>query len=1044
MNHSCSLKGTGALAMILALTLTALAQTANATEEPPFSAGEGTREEPYEIASAEELDLIRDYPQAHFVLTAHIDLGQPPWNTDQGWVPIGAMHGDGQSLNYDWEHEDNILFTGSLNGNGYVISGLTINRPEIEYVGLFANAYGAHFEHLRLEHVEVHAGSYVGALVGIAYETHIDSTFASGVLTADNWRTYAGGIAGFLGEQSHLKGCHSSVSVSGVPGKSNRYIGGISGQLHNSTITGSYADGTISGYNWVGGITGQVLGEDALLQDSYSSAIVQGISLYAGGVAGTLHTGTIRNSHASGPISGGHYVGGLIGHNTNGKVLRSHATGTVYGTHENIGGLAGGNRLDLAIIEDSYATGSVFSERYNVGGLVGNNYHGAIIRRSFSTGNVTGSSTVGGLVGINGTVNDNRASIIEDSYATGNVTANFWTGGLVGRLVSKLVGVPVIARSYTTGHVTPYASESGPLVGVTQSTTQELPSVYVVDSFYNFDNSGLPHNDIGTGVSAAALMSDTTFARWNLTDIWQIEHEHTYPWLVWQQEPGGFNLAQPLQLHTVVDAGALRLHWHAPVFGSPQAYKVYIDGEPVAQTTAETWTHASASLYETSRFEVAALYADNLQSAFSNVAEGTLHGGFAGGSGLPDDPFLVSTADELFFVRYHRNSHFKLVDPIDLQGYSGPGGQAGQGGWKPIGDQGADALFAGYFDGAELVISNLHIHRPDTDNTGLFGYLQNATIKNMVLLNAQVTGMRNTGGLAGYIGDNTLISNCHVHGVVKGNEQEEWNNDEVGGLVGRSEYSTIERSSTDGQVVASTSSHVGGLVGRQQYSTIRNSYSHSSVTGDRITGGLIGWNYIAGLVEYSYATGQVQGREAVGGLAGNTWPIQGQQATTRTSYWDTERSGTDESSGGTGRTTAQMTYPYDEQTYDGWDFEEVWIADTEGSVNNGYPYLIDTGNLPVNASPVAEAPQHTFSLEQNYPNPFNPVTRLTYTLPEAADVQLTVYSVMGQRVYTLHQGPQAAGRHTVHFDASHLASGVYIYRLQAGSHVQTRQMTLIK
>ncbi len=98
---------------------------------------------------------------------------------------------------------------------------------------------------------------------------------------------------------------------------------------------------------------------------------------------------------------------------------------------------------------------------------------------------------------------------------------------------------------------------------------------------------------------------------------------------------------------------------------------------------------------------------------------------------------------------------------------------------------------------------------------------------------------------------------------------------------------------------------------------------------------------------------------------------------------------------------------------------------------------------PTSTGPGIDAPVE-FALNQNYPNPFNPTTNISFSLPEAGDVSLEVYNVQGQRVATLVSGSRSAGAHTVTFDATHLASGIYLYRLQSGSQVQTQKMMLVK
>jgi len=84
------------------------------------------------------------------------------------------------------------------------------------------------------------------------------------------------------------------------------------------------------------------------------------------------------------------------------------------------------------------------------------------------------------------------------------------------------------------------------------------------------------------------------------------------------------------------------------------------------------------------------------------------------------------------------------------------------------------------------------------------------------------------------------------------------------------------------------------------------------------------------------------------------------------------------------------------------------------------------------------------ALNQNYPNPFNPSTVISYDLPEASDVTIQVYDMTGRQVATLVNSRMEAGTHEVTFNAGNLASGVYIYRLQAGEHMLTRKLTLIK
>jgi hypothetical protein len=92
----------------------------------------------------------------------------------------------------------------------------------------------------------------------------------------------------------------------------------------------------------------------------------------------------------------------------------------------------------------------------------------------------------------------------------------------------------------------------------------------------------------------------------------------------------------------------------------------------------------------------------------------------------------------------------------------------------------------------------------------------------------------------------------------------------------------------------------------------------------------------------------------------------------------------------------------------------------------------------------------TYKLFQNFPNPFNPGTQIIYSLKNESSVTLTVYDILGRKVTTLVNNIQNAGQHIVSFNATNLASGIYIYQLQAESpgsgdkFISTRKMILLK
>jgi len=85
-----------------------------------------------------------------------------------------------------------------------------------------------------------------------------------------------------------------------------------------------------------------------------------------------------------------------------------------------------------------------------------------------------------------------------------------------------------------------------------------------------------------------------------------------------------------------------------------------------------------------------------------------------------------------------------------------------------------------------------------------------------------------------------------------------------------------------------------------------------------------------------------------------------------------------------------------------------------------------------------------FNLFQNFPNPFNPSTTIHYAIKERSSVELVLYDVLGRKVEVLINEEQDAGYYKAKFNAGRLASGIYFYRIQAGSFVETKKMILLK
>jgi hypothetical protein len=118
---------------------------------------------------------------------------------------------------------------------------------------------------------------------------------------------------------------------------------------------------------------------------------------------------------------------------------------------------------------------------------------------------------------------------------------------------------------------------------------------------------------------------------------------------------------------------------------------------------------------------------------------------------------------------------------------------------------------------------------------------------------------------------------------------------------------------------------------------------------------------------------------------------------------------------------------------------------TAGSFDIYAQQINASGQLGVVTSveDLSSATPQEFHLDQNYPNPFNPSTNINYSIPQSGLVSLKVYDVLGKEVATLVNEEKTAGSYEVEFNALQLSSGIYFYKLQAGSFVETKKMILI-
>jgi len=215
--------------------------------------------------------------------------------------------------------------------------------------------------------VSTNADSYnnVGGLIGYVrpFSGEITNSFATGDVEAIS--NNVGGLVGYLSVNGRSTTVTNSYATGTVTGKEN--VGGLVGNYHTSSgsynhlfIKDSYATGDVYGEKQVGGLIGVQNGQNATLQKSYAIGNVNATGDYAGGFIGqALGQTTIKDAYARGAVNGENHVGGFIGDNQASTIQNGYATGAVDGTGTNVGGFMGTDQRgnNIANFYDQQTTG---------------------------------------------------------------------------------------------------------------------------------------------------------------------------------------------------------------------------------------------------------------------------------------------------------------------------------------------------------------------------------------------------------------------------------------------------------------------------------------------------------------------------------------------------------------------------------------------------------------------------------------------------------------------------------------------------------------
>jgi hypothetical protein len=316
--------------------------------------GTGTETNPYQINTLDNLLWLSTNSSSwssHFIQTSDIDASETVnWNYGEGFSPIGNAAN---------------RFTGSYDGQDYIIHSLYIYRPFNYNIGLFGYLNNAMITNINTMDADVWGAMLVGAVSGYCSNTLITNCSSSGAVNG------GGRLGGIIGEcqSSSLQNCFSSIV--------NDYnvvnhVGGIVGYASDSSITQCSSDATLENANTVGGIVGESI--DSFTCFCNFTGYIIGICT-VGGIAGSNNNSTISNCTNSGTLTTNPSnqiqskgLGGIVGTNR-GNIYNCSNYGEINGFAW-VGGIVG-YMADDSNVRDCTSTGNVNGSASGVGGIIG-------------------------------------------------------------------------------------------------------------------------------------------------------------------------------------------------------------------------------------------------------------------------------------------------------------------------------------------------------------------------------------------------------------------------------------------------------------------------------------------------------------------------------------------------------------------------------------------------------------------------------------------------------------------------------------------------